>query len=500
MTDAGSFAAFVDAWNRRQNLATPALHAEMAAWLEARWRGGDGKLVMLAFRGSGKSTLVGVFCAWLLRRDPDLRILVLAAETSLARKLVRNTKRIIERHPDCGGMKPARPDQWAAEHFTVNRDAELRDPSMLARGMEANVTGTRADVVICDDVEVPKTCATAHLRETLRERLHELDYILVPGGTVLYLGTPHSYFSIYADAPRAELDEQAPFLAGYRRLELPLLDATGASRWPARFTADLIAELRLRHGPNRFNSQMLLQPVNDGAGRLDPDRLRRYDDELDYRQGNGAARLYLGGRRLISASAYWDPAYGAPDAGDGSVVAAVFTDEAGHYWLHAIHYLEYDPRQLEQVDEATQQCRQVVDFADRFYLPSVAVETNGIGRLLPGMLRLAMDERHVACAVVAHHSHQAKAARILEAFDAALAAGRLHVHEAVWDSGFTSEMRDWRPAAPGCRDDGLDAVAGCLLREPVRLPSRSSPSAGTRPAKIWQRGISAFTAKTDFTV
>lgn len=495
---ASSFAAFVDAWNDCQNLATPALHGEMAAWLEARWRGGDRRLVMMAFRGAGKSTLVGMFCAWLLAGDADLRILVMAAEMSLARKLVRNTKRIIERHPACDGMKPARPDQWGAEYFTVSRETELRAPSMLAKGMEANVTGTRAELIICDDVEVPKTCATAHLRAGLRERLHELDYILVPGGGILYLGTPHSYFSVYAEDARPEAEESAPFLDGYQRLKVPLLDDAGNSRWPERFSEAAIAEMQQRHGPNRFKSQMLLDPVNENEGRLDPARMAVYETELDYRQGNGEARLYLGSRRLISASCFWDPAYGAPDAGDASVVAAVFTDEGGDYWLHAIRYLEHDPTMLHRVDEATQLCRQVAAFAEQNFLPSVTVETNGLGRFLPGLLRCVMGENAVACAVVEHNSRQAKAARILDAFDAVLAAARLHIHQRAAESAFVTEMREWRPNAPGCRDDGLDAVAGCLLREPVRLSTQITAAAPTRTERAWQRGVSAYKAATDF--
>ena len=65
--------------------------------------------MLLVFRNAGKSTLVGIFCAWLLLNDPDLRILVLAAEHDLARKMVRNVKRIIERHPlTRGAGAPAR--------------------------------------------------------------------------------------------------------------------------------------------------------------------------------------------------------------------------------------------------------------------------------------------------------------------------------------------------------------------------------------------------------
>ena len=73
-------------------METPALHRRIARWLNARWRAGDRQLVLQAFRASGKSTIVGVFCAWLLFRHPDQRILVLAAEQDLATKMVRNVR------------------------------------------------------------------------------------------------------------------------------------------------------------------------------------------------------------------------------------------------------------------------------------------------------------------------------------------------------------------------------------------------------------------------
>jgi hypothetical protein len=485
------FRQFVWLWNRCHGQTTPPLHIEIAEWLERRWREGDRRLVLLVFRSAGKSTLVGIFCAWLLLNDADLRILVLAAEHDLARKMVRNVKRIIERHPVTRHLVPTRADQWAADQFTVRRRLTRRDPSLLARGIGANITGSRADVVICDDVEVPNTCATAPRREELRSRLHEISYVLVPGGLQLYAGTPHSYDSIYADSGRDD-DDAPPFLAGFERLCIPLLDGRGESRWPERFTAEEIAEIRRRSGPAKFESQMLLRPRSVEDIRLDPALLVRYDAPLELRQANGESVLSLSGRRLVSASCWWDPAYGAPDIGDASVVAAVFVDELGTYWLHDIRYLNHDPAQRHEVDEATQLCRQVATFARELYLPSVTIETNGLGRFLPALLRRELHALGLACAVLEHVSRSNKEQRILQAFDPLLAAGALHAHAGVWATPFIDEMREWRPRRR-CRDDGLDAVSGCLLAEPVRLP-RSG--AGRR--QDWRPGRSPHQAIVTF--
>ena len=94
-----TFPEFVWIWNRRQGLGTPNIHLRMSRWLHERWIGGDRELVLLAFRSSGKSTLTGLFCSWLLLQNPDLRILVLAGDFALAKKMVRNVRRLIEAHP-----------------------------------------------------------------------------------------------------------------------------------------------------------------------------------------------------------------------------------------------------------------------------------------------------------------------------------------------------------------------------------------------------------------
>jgi len=491
------FTDFLTTWNALQQLDTPDIHREMATWLDERWAAGGRELLLMAFRGAGKSTLVGLFAAWLLSVDPGIRILVLSADHALAKRMVRNVKRIIERHPATRHLKPSKTEEWASDRFTVSRDREYRDPSMLAKGIGANVTGCRADVVICDDVEVPNTCDTPAKREDLRERLDEIDYVLVPGGLTLYVGTPHTRDSLYLDTIPGGVDDDAPYLAGFERLELPLLDDDGESRWPERFPLSKIERIRRRSGPAKFQSQMLLRPSALIDARLDPARLRFYDADLDYAEVGGEAILRLGDRRLTGAACWWDPAYGDPERGDGSVVACVFTDEDGNSRIHDVAYLTFDRARLPETDELTQQCELVADFAERHYLPGVLVEDNGLGKMAPGILRNVVRERGLAISVTAKTSTRTKTLRILDAFDARLAAGRLLAHGRLQGSRLLTEMAEWRPDTNGA-DDGLDAVAGCLLSEPLRLPMLPTRITDA-PRRDWRQGLRPVRAKARFT-
>jgi hypothetical protein len=56
-------------------------------------------------------------------------------------------------------------------------------------------------------------------------------------------------------------------------------------------------------------------------------------------------------------------------------------------------------------------------------------------------------------------------------------------------------MQEWRPTNAGGYDDGLDAAAGALSLEPVRL--RRQYAAG---GKIWSGSGGGYAAITDFNV
>ncbi len=492
-----TFSQFVWLWNKLQGRDTPDVHIRITKWLGRAWKGHEHRLLLMAFRDCGKSTVVGLHCAWLLMQRPDIRILVLAAEQELARKMVRNVKAIIEKHPLTRPLVPRKPEQWSADAFTVRRTLELRDPSLLARGIGANITGSRADYIICDDVEVPNTCNTALKRAELRARLAECRFILVPGGTHLFVGTPHSFFSIYADVPRKELGETETFLEGFRRLTVPILNPDGSSAWPERFTPAEIKDIKKRTGVARFTSQMMLQPVDLREMRLDPARLIRYAEDIELDRVQGRSRRRLAGRELGAPRVWWDPAYGRPDKGDSSVIALVYSDDDGGFYLHDIAYLKHDPARVGDADEAEQLLVQVIAFLARHDVPGLHIEANGIGKFLPGMLRRHLKQAGLRIGVKEEITSRNKDERILDAFDPLLAASALRVHERVLRTPFPHEMSQWQPGGR-CHDDGLDAVAGCLLLEPARFKSPSGAVSGANRAPF--ASFDGFgSAQTEFT-
>lgn len=191
------FHKFLDTWNEVVGMKTPAHHRQIMDFLVSIWTTYPKRGLLMAFRHSGKSTVVGIFAACILRMYPETRILILSAESGLSTRMVSHIKHILENHPMCKELVPAVKKEWAQGKITINRPVGIREPSVTCQGIHGNITGLRADLIICDDVEVPNTSNTAQKRETLRERLRELDFILSPNGAMIYIGTPHTLDTIY---------------------------------------------------------------------------------------------------------------------------------------------------------------------------------------------------------------------------------------------------------------------------------------------------------------
>lgn len=188
---------FLDDWNKLLNLQTPNHHKKIMEFLVDIFENSPKRGLLTAFRHSGKSSVVGIFAASILSMYPKTRILILSAETGLASRMVSHIKHILENHPNCIDMLPAVKKEWGSHKITINRPIGVREPSVICQGINGNITGMRADLIICDDVEVPNTSNTPKKREQLRERLRELDFILSPSGAMIYIGTPHTVETIY---------------------------------------------------------------------------------------------------------------------------------------------------------------------------------------------------------------------------------------------------------------------------------------------------------------
>lgn len=169
---------------------------DMAKKLSA---GGNRRFILQAFRGIGKSFITCAFVVWKLWNNPDLKFMIVSASKERADANSIFIKRIIDLMPQLQELKPKQGQRDAVISFDVGPAKPDHSPSVKSVGITGQLTGSRADILIADDVEVPNNSATQAARDRLSELVKEFDAILKPGGTIIYLGTPQNEMTLYRE-------------------------------------------------------------------------------------------------------------------------------------------------------------------------------------------------------------------------------------------------------------------------------------------------------------
>ena len=198
----------------------PPTRAQLAM---ARYLQHGGKRVQLqCFRGLGKSWVTAAFVLWTLFCDKDKKIMVVSASKQRADDFSIFCQRCILEFEWLAHMRPSDDDQrWSRISFDIAGCKPAQSPSVKSVGVSGQLTGSRADLLIADDIETPNNSATDMMREKLLQLVTEFESVLTPklDSRIVFLGTPQSNFTIYR-----QLRER-----GY----IPMV-------WPARYPKNLV--------------------------------------------------------------------------------------------------------------------------------------------------------------------------------------------------------------------------------------------------------------------
>ena len=248
---------------------------DMAKKLSA---GDNRRFILQAFRGIGKSFITCAFVVWKLWNNPDLKFMIVSASKERADANSIFIKRIIDLMPQLQELKPKQGQRDAVISFDVGPAKPDHSPSVKSVGITGQLTGSRADILIADDVEVPNNSATQAARDRLSELVKEFDAILKPGGTIIYLGTPQNEMTLYRELegrgytttiwparyPRDKKDWQSYGDRLAPMLQAELEDDPESFYWrptdEVRFDDTDLKERELSYGKAGFALQFMLNP------------------------------------------------------------------------------------------------------------------------------------------------------------------------------------------------------------------------------------------------
>lgn len=151
-----------------------------------------------AQRGLGKSLITEIVVMWLLRRNKDEKIVVVSATAGRSESFVNFCVALIDRIPMLNSLKPQGRDRASTKKLDVGGRTPDDSPSVAAFGVFSAKTGSRASILIYDDVEIPENSDTAQKREKILAGVRDTANLGISGVfTETCICTPQSSESVY---------------------------------------------------------------------------------------------------------------------------------------------------------------------------------------------------------------------------------------------------------------------------------------------------------------
>ena len=238
----------------------------------------------------GKTTVLEDWMCKKLDDDPDYRITIGSEKQTHGKKMIARVKARMEPSSgpmlwlnECGPFAPQpgdrRPQTWAEDRIHVyGRTSDERDYSIIAQGVTSSVVGTRADLLLVDDIQSRKSLsASAEIFGNLRQ-----DWLSRTGafGRVVIVGTrvgPGDVYELLMESPivnrvieipayRADLEVWDP-PTGHNPKEDPEMvpDHITTFVWPERYAPIDYLVMRVNAGEEGWNRNFMQRGEAAGA-------------------------------------------------------------------------------------------------------------------------------------------------------------------------------------------------------------------------------------------
>ncbi len=336
--DPNAFIRFCFADSHGLPIQQAAIHLELQDFLS-----NHPKALIELPRDHGKSFQICSRIVWELGRNPGLRVKIVCSTGAIAAERSRFLRAAIDGN---GWVRQVFPrllpsEPWSADRFTVQRPAEAIGPSVAAYGVGAGSTGTRADLLICDDIVDVRALHTASERNRVADYFHEnLMNLLEPDGRFWGLFTPW-----HGDDLNARLKKNGSY-THFRRAIGSDLEPVWPEKWP-------VAKLKARReeiGATSFARGYRLVPIAEEDTPIRGEWVRFWAEPAEYES------------IVLSV----DPAVSISSKADSSALVVLGKSSA------SIHVLEATARRVAAPDLVG-----LIDDFDRRWNPAVVLfETN----------------------------------------------------------------------------------------------------------------------------
>ena len=332
------------------------VHLDLIKW----WQRNDAsshQLVLLP-RDHQKSALLAYRVAWMITKNPAIRILYISSTANLATKQLKFIKDILlsknykKYWPEMVNAQESAREKWTETEISVDhpkrKQETVRDPTVFTAGLTTNIVGLHCDIACLDDVVTDDTAYTDEGRTKVRNQVSYLASIAGTESLLWAVGTRYHPLDLYADMMDTEVDtfdEDGNITGSYRLYELyekkveTKGDGTGEFLWPRQqrsdgkwfgFNREILAKKKAQYSDlTKFRSQYYNDPNDIEASTIRPEMFQYYNRELLTQAGG---YWYYKDRRLNICAAM-DFAHSLSASADFTTIAVVGADAYNNYYV-----------------------------------------------------------------------------------------------------------------------------------------------------------------------
>ena len=269
-----SFLSFVRAmW---PDFITGRHHEIIAEKLERVARGELKRLIINMPPRHTKSEFASfLFPAWMMGRDPRMKIIQATHTTELAVNFGRKVKNLLEQED----FHDVFPDvKLAADSKASGRWDTNRGGMYYAVGVGSNLAGRGGDLVVIDDPHSEQTAMSVSGFDDAwdwytggpRQRLQ-------PGGSIVLVQTRWSEKDLTGQLVRAQAKD--PLADQWEIVELPAIFEDGKPCWPQYWSLDDLTAVKASIPPSKWNAQYQQNPTGEENAIIKREWWMRWEKE-----------------------------------------------------------------------------------------------------------------------------------------------------------------------------------------------------------------------------
>lgn len=321
-------------------------------------QGPEADQLILLPRSHLKSHCIAVWCTWWIMKHPDTSIIYASGGEDLAQLQLGAIKNLLTSEtfsyywPGYVEEQEGKREEWNVYNIKIDhpkrKESGTRDRTVAARSIDGNMTGLHCDVLILDDIVVPKNAYTMEGRNKVRAGYAQLSSVANAGSITKVVGTRYHGDDIYGSMMSEiveSYDEDGNVVGSYKAYKVMqrVVETDGVFLWPRTrhpttgrwegYNQAELAKKRAKYFANgeraQFYSQYYNNPQGSDEDGLDVSNFAYFNRELLVVSDGDVT--YKGKQLRVFCGA--DLAYTTGTSSDFSALAVVGVDQDGYIYI-----------------------------------------------------------------------------------------------------------------------------------------------------------------------